>query len=706
MKGASCAITGNDAVDDKRSVHTEAAPDPHSAVGGPFIRRGTWQVVPRVRLVVMFLEVNLKPHDSGAWHGAHAKHVWAAGCLLGIALLFVYWPILTNDYLYYDDWIHFNGRDIGCSASPMFHWHVISGRIFQGYALCGLFHMLDSTVDAWRSRLIVFFGIVAFAVLQWLYFRAVGIRWTAALCFAFGTCVLPGMLVIGYWITAGTIVPALIASTTAALLTHAAVTSKGTRARKVGLIAGACVLQVAAILSYQTEAMYFWTLTAVMLAVQLPNGPRAALRPLAIYAFVGFVPMAGYFIWFTRLSGWAGELKATEPLRGTMFTDVFGKAKWFFERALPRMSSLWLFDLPAAFGVAVLALFVVCLLLVSVRAGRMELQRQHGDRTNALLYAIYPLSILAVGIMSYAPMLATAYNVETFRSMVPMSAFLFLVGTIHIRMIVRADTWQLPIQMGAAAAFILGVACLSSDSLVSRMVLPAAAEYSFVRSSLQEATKTGHIASGVHAVIPVVTREFRTDEMNGLSAQSGQALPPMIQVMAREARLPVGPTTFSLPGEPFDREQSLVINFADLAKSGLWKSIHSGDPPSRHAVYLVTQQGYQVFAYKRRIFAVPLSRGTVRLDADEPPSLSGVVIGETVREVLGRLTGNAVTDSQPLLLRSHNNYNLVAFRGRVYGVPWSAGQLNLSDWNSGRVEKLPGVVIGANVDEVLSRLPR
>jgi hypothetical protein len=634
-----------------------------------------------------------------------ATQFWAAGLVLAIALLCVYWPVFTSDYLYYDDWIHFNARSVGCTVSPTFHWHLISGRPLQGYALCGLFHILDRTGDAWISRLIILSGIILFAVLQWMYFRALGLRWITAVCFALGTSVLPGMLVIGYWITAGSIIPALVATTTAALLTQAAIASGGTFARKVALLAGACALQVIALLNYQTEAMYFWTLTAVMLAVQSAKGVRAVLRSLATYTLVGVVPMAGYFIWFTWISGWATELKRTEPLRGTMFTQLPYTAKWFLEKALPRAASLWWFDLPRGFGVAVLALFTVCLIVISMQGWRIS--RRQGDRVEGLLRGAYPVAMMAMGLLSFSPMLVTAFNARVFRSMVPLSGFMFLVGAIHLAAVARVDLWPQRVKLCLAGGFALCISCLASGSLATRMVLPAAAEYSFVRNSLLGAARTGSAPGGVHAIIPLVTHELYTDEFNGLSAQSGQVLRPMIQVLAGEVRLPVSATSFSLPGEPLERAGSLIIDFAELSRSGLWRSVRTGDPPDPHSMQLITERGYNVFAFRGLIYGVPLSLGPVRLEDEPVDKLPGVITGTVLSDVLRRL-GPVVSslDTQPRLLSSHERFNLVAFRGRVYGVPWAAGALSLEDWTSGRVDKLPGVVIGANADDVLSRLPK
>ena len=639
-----------------------------------------------------------------SWYSSSAHQRWAAGLVLGIVLLCVYWPVFSYDYLYYDDWIHFSGREVACSASPMYNWSRINGRPLGQYVLCGLFHAFDKTDQAWRSRVVIVGAIIAFAILQWLYFRAVGIHWLTAICFALGTSVLPGLLVFSYWITAGSLIFALLASTVSALLTQAAFTSEGNLSRKVALSAGACTLQVAALLMYQTEAMYFWTLTAVMLAARLPKDLRGAFHPLAGYVLVGAVAMAGYFVWFTRLSGLASELKRADLSRGTMFTGLSDKPKWFIEQALPRASSLWFFDLPRPFVVAVLAVFTVCLIWLSARLWRRTWRQE--DRAGSILYAAYPVVIVALALLSFSPMLVTVYSAHTFRSMVPLSALIFLIGAIHIGLVVRAETWPLSIKLCLAAVFVLGLSCLATGSLLRRMVLPAAAEYSFVRNSLLEAARTGHAANRVHAVVPLVTRELYTDEFNGLSAQAGQDLGPMIQVISRDLGLHLGgPASFSLPGEPIERDGALILDFADLSRSGLWKSIQTEGTSDSHSRLLHVQSGYYVYAIQGLIYGVPVSLGAVRLDGTVA-SLPGVITGSTVSEVLHRLPKDLPQDSQPHLLRNYGQYNLVAFRGRIYGVPWAAGSLNLADWNNGRVGKLPGVVTGGSLEEVLSRLPQ
>jgi hypothetical protein len=889
------------------------------------------------------------------WSTKPANRRWAAGLALGIVLLCVYYPVLTFDYLYHDDWIHFTGPGSTCSASTMYDWSKITGRPLGQYALCGLFGLFETTEDAWLARLVIVAGIAVFAWLQSIYFQALGISWTASVSLALGASVLPGILIFGYWITAGSLIFSLLPSVAAALLTAAALRPGAVAVdpdrveaaplrralaqmdiRSAALLAGACGLQLVSLLIYQTQAMYFWALAAVMLATMLARDPWAALRPLAAYTLVGAGPIVGYFIWFKYFSGFAPVLETADPARGRMFYDLAASVTWFLTEALPRASSLWFFDRPRGFGLAVLAAFVFFLILLAARFSLMAWRK--GDRTGSFLYAVYPLVIVAWGFLAFLPMLVTGFRLEVFRSLIPLSALIFLTGAIHLRILLRIEKWPLPIKVGVAGGFVFGLSCLAADSLVSQMVLPAAAEYSFVRTSLLEAAQNGRAAERVHAILPKVTFYPKTDEIHGLTARFDQDIKPMIQVLRRELGLGPVPITASLAGEPFQREGAVVFDFAELSKSGLWKSVapfrvwmtispsssdlrrrrpyafvreievsvkrHGaregvarfttdgtvptsrsdaiagpikltkstvlkaqafiGDTPagpvleaaferwdeegaavtdikrggdaaeririavqpggrvalvvndandgidydegdwadaafecSSGRVYLsqlqaesakqdwgslvndrnllnkpiqvgglVYQRGlavsanaevvyavpqgckefvtwvgvddaaerkgsvrfivrpigrpaeasadsqarlllargsYNLVAFRGLVYGVPQSLGPVNWEGGAVGKLPGVITGASADEVISRLPPDPSIDPQPRLLRSHQGYNLVGYRGRIYGIPQSLGPVTLE---SGQAAKLPGVVTGSTVEDVLARLPR
>ncbi len=560
-----------------------------------------------------------------------AQWRWAAGLVLGIVLLCVYYPVFHFDYLYHDDWILFNTR-----ASPpgagMDDWSRIGGRPLEEYLLWALFRPFETVEETWAARLVIVSGIAAFALLQLIYFQALGIRRTTAVCLALGTSVLPGMLVFAYWITAGSLIFSLLASAAAALLTEAALRPEKMLARRAALLAGACAFQIAALLIYQTEAMYFWTLTAVMVATKLSGDPRAAVRSLTGYMLVGVAPMAGYFIWFKYLSGYAPVLLAKDPLRGTMFSGLGANAEWFFNAALPRAGALWFFQLPRTFGMAVLLVFVLSLILFSARLWWRA--RRRGDRTGSFLCAAYPLVIVALGCCAFAPMLVTSYRFESFRSLVPLSALIFLSGAIHLGILLQADRWPAPIQLCVAAAFVLGVSYLGADSLITRMVLPAAAEYSFVRNSLLEAAQTGRAAERVHVIVPSTKLDSRTDEMDGLTLQFPQDIPPMILAIRRDLGLGPAPVSFSLEGEPFPREGALILDFVELSKSGLWRS--AAPFPTWMTVSPASSDPRRPYAFVREVNVVVKGHGArgsvVRFTTDgSKPAPRSAAIGRSIK---------------------------------------------------------------------------
>src|SRR5712692_10392628 len=233
------------------------------------------------------------------------------------------------------------------------------------------------------------------------------------------------------------------------------------------------------------------------------------------------------------------------------------------------------------------------------------------------------------------------------------------------------------------------------------MILPAAAEYAFVRNSLLEAAEHGRAAERVHVVVPRRSLRFSTDEIDNLTVQD---LGAMIQVIGRELGLPSRPVSLSLPGEPFEREGALVVDLAELSKSGLWKPALAGEATGdSQPLPLWTHGDYVLVAFRGRIHGIPRSVDPLNWESGIVARLPGVITRATVGEVMSSLTPDEAKNPQPRLLRSHRGYNLVDYRGQFYGVPQALGPV---DWAGGRVDKLPGVVTGGTVEGVLARVPR
>ena len=473
----------------------------------------------------------------------------------GFVLFLVYSPVFRFDYLYHDDWVHFSTGAAPCRESPMYGWSQITGRLGEQYVVCGMFRLFGTVDQAWRARAAVVAGIAAFAFLQEVYLEALGLSWVAALSLALGTATLPGMLVFGFWLTGGSIVPSLLATVGAALLTERAVQTRG---HAFLLVAAACALQIISLSIYQTGAMYIWTLTAVMLAARLSMGFRAMLRPLWLYAFVGAAPAIGYFVWFRYLSGWGPVFDAQDPIRGAMFSSLGESVEWFLGTALPLASSLWLLDASRAAGFVILALFVAALIVAAVRTGGAG-------------GAAYACLVASLAMVVYLPMIVTNYRYPFYRSLVPLSALLVLTGAIHLGMLLRADRWPVIATACCGSGLVLAASCLAWATLLHRMVVPAAAEYAFVRDSIGGASR-------VHVIVPVRTRRMTTDEVDSFTIQFRQDVEPMIRAVSRERGSPVVTVTSSVQGVEFNARGAVVLDFPELAKRGLWRSVRPAGP--------------------------------------------------------------------------------------------------------------------------------
>lgn len=145
---------------------------------------------------------------------------------------------------------------------------------------------------------------------------------------------MSGVLVFGFWLGASFVIYSLLGSTVAALLCHFA--SDKSRRWHITLVALAFACQIVSLLIYQTGAMHFWTLMAVIVTRSMQMGIRSSVRPLMTYSAVSALSTLTYFLWFKIFSRWGDTLLQVESSRGTMFTDMDTTLRWFIDAALPR----------------------------------------------------------------------------------------------------------------------------------------------------------------------------------------------------------------------------------------------------------------------------------------------------------------------------------------------------------------------------------
>jgi len=625
---------------------------------------------------------------------------WAAALALSITLLAVYSPVLRFDYLYHDDWLFFKTVKTSCAASPLYRYTQIRGSLLTPYLHCALFRSFDTIETAWVARSTVVGGILVFALVQLAFFRAIGLGWLAAGPLAFGTSVLPGVLAAGFWITAGATMFSLVPSACAALLTAFSLRPDVGPVRRTAFLVMASGLVLACLFMSQIAAMYFWALTAAMLATNLSREPSKAVRSLVSYVLVGAIPMAAYFIWFRHISGFAALLRAEDPMRGTLFADLAGTATWYITSALPLASSLWLVDLPLPLEVVVLGVFWLAALTCAARAARMAARR--ADRTGTMLAAAYPVLLAGLCILAFLPSLVTQFRVPVYRNLIPLSALMFLTGAIHLGENLRAGEWPTPVRGWIAGVFVIGLFVLTELSLAGRMVIPAAHEYSFVRSTLRDARPSGRPIDAVHVILPRSRSGLSTDEIDALTSQFFQDIRPMIEAVQRELGLNLW-VTLHPRSENFRRADAVTLDFGALATTLLSKAALGQDANVLPIPLWAYGSRYYLFSFQGLIYGVSWRPGYAKWQDAIGPS-PRVVPGATVDDVIRRLPPDDTIDPQPNLLHSVRAYNLVSYRGRIYAIPQGLGDVGEVDWHSGRVASLPGVFVDRTVEAALRRL--
>jgi hypothetical protein len=321
---------------------------------------------------------------------------------LPLIVLVVFLPAIVVPYAFADDypllaWAHgfYNG-------DPTWRYWAAQGRPLAGLAHMAGFRLIDSIASLRFIRLASLIGIGLLAVfLQWRFVSTGMKRWAAA-ALVLVIVTLPAFQVYAAWAAAFTEPYAALLGAAASAVTIGAL---GLERRHAAVRLGcAFLLLLAALLTYQPTAMFFWVVAAVpMLGRGVPLA--RAKRLLSTHLLVAVPAMAAdvaAWKYFEHLYG------APSPARGSVTHDLVGKMRWFV--GAPLVQSLDFFDLRpsrlAAVAVAVL-----------VGTGLVLLHQPRWKQS---------LSFLAIAVtlvpLTYLPNLATAEDWASYRTLGALAA--------------------------------------------------------------------------------------------------------------------------------------------------------------------------------------------------------------------------------------------------------------------------------------------
>jgi hypothetical protein len=403
--------------------------------------------------------------------------------VIALTIFGIFLPALIIPYAFSDDYpILFIADRLG--SSPEFGSNIIdtvavSGRPFAGL-LDKIFFSAAGTIDNLRFvRLVAVVGIVALALLlHWALVRS-GIKRTVAALIAVLVCSMPAFQVYGSWAVLFNVPYAAILGGGASLLVVAAVDAP--RTLVPDRLAGAAAMLVAALLIYQSAAMFFWVFLAIAL-VGAAYDSRRALRIARAHFGIAAVAFGLAFL-IVKLAVHLVGNAAPNAARTALTHDVIGKVRWFFHG--PLYGSLSLFDLtPSPWIAAPVATIAI--------GGILLLLRHEGVR-----------SVLYVGMaallipLSFLPNLAAAENSPTYRVQVSITSLIVLylcLGALGIWLTFRdwlrsrvsaqalIATEQLAVV--TSVALVAASAFIASKHVTTLFVVPQSTELRMIRSQV------------------------------------------------------------------------------------------------------------------------------------------------------------------------------------------------------------------------------
>lgn len=470
--------------------------------------------------------------------------VWALLFFVGVA---VYAPALRNEYLFADDYPQFCERQ---------GWHVHAP---YGRPLLGVLFLLVPEAPAELASFVLLRGLslVSTVTFVWLLWQAVLRRMLperAAVLAALGCLALPTF---HFCIGASTAYPIVLAATTSLGAGALAVAALGNEAhptvrRKFIAPAAAAVLELAGLATYQPAAMCYW-LALIPVVLDARFRDDAGFRQRGGLAFgLGMATVAIYLTVF-KLAALLALIES--PPRVDLTTDIVGKLTWFIEKPLIRALSLWgLYEwrhVVAGGTVVVLA-----------AAHRATTMRRGGPRNPR--DAARRLAAGALPLLCYAPVMATAESWPSYRSLIALSVFVYVLAAVAAHRIYITLSTALRGALVAGCCLAIVVASYAANRNVADNIVDVQhAELNYLLASLKATQASPTPPRAIHVVMSPFDRgaDFpcRSDEFGVRSASRPRWTIDMTRCAQRLLGLNERPVTVSAPGDPSQVDARVLV---------------------------------------------------------------------------------------------------------------------------------------------------
>lgn len=451
---------------------------------------------------------------------------WLCVAALLILPLVVYWPTITHEYGFRDDYSTL--REAHERPGWLMQLTTSSGRPVYGALLEASLSEIDQVAELTMLRALsaLLAGVVG--VLLWRQLRRSGWSELQAGAVGVGVMLLPGMQVVVGWAIAWPIALALIVALLGFQLVERGMHNVG----RLGpvCVAGGAALYFIAGLTYQTSALFAIVPIAAALLLRAETTARNDARWIIVH--IGTV-FAALFAGFLVMNVVFTEAGVQEMARMRIEPHPFIKLLWFARNPLP--NSIALFSLrdvlatPPSFWIVVAAVVVV-ILLGFVYGAKTTQQRMR-----------WLFVALLLPFVAHSVSLAASSQAIGYRTLLPLSGLYLVLAMFGLRAIVMRFKLPRLAESGALAAILVAAAVLAWHNAFALIAKPQGNEWALIEAAASRLRLTKE--ARVYLIRPSMehrsTERVYADEYGSLTSDADWAAKEMFKAAVRE-RFPGG----------------------------------------------------------------------------------------------------------------------------------------------------------------------
>jgi hypothetical protein len=451
---------------------------------------------------------------------------WLTALALAVLPLVVYWPTISHEYGFRDDYAHL--REVRERPGWLMQLTTSSGRPVYGFALDTSLRSIHEVPELKALRVVsaLLMGVVG--VLLWRQLRRSGWRDEEAAALGAAVTLLPGAQVVVGWAIAWPISLALVVGVAGFSLVERGLERRGPR-RAALVVAGGALYFVTG-LTYQTSALF-----AVMpfaAALLLRDGTSARSDVQWVLAHLGTLFMA-LFAGFLMMNVVFTEGLVPEAPRMQLEPHPFVKLLWFLRNPVP--NSLALFALRDSYATPFWFWLVVTVVVAVAVLGFLYGAKDAEQRRRWLFAALF------LPFVAHSVSLAASSQAIGYRTLLPLSGLFLVLFAFGLRATFARFRLQRIAGVAAFAVFTLAGAVLAHYHAFTLIAEPQGREWHLMEEAVNGLT----LSADTHVYIVRPTPDYRStesvyaDEHGSLSADAQWAAVEMFRAAMRQ-RFPRG----------------------------------------------------------------------------------------------------------------------------------------------------------------------